>query len=255
MLINTVEHMVSSKRDQMHELIAKHINDLEESVLETMWLTIIPCSLPREYSILVIRAIYHTPKPTPDSPMLQHIYKSLDTLLQKHPDAAIFLIGDFNTLDDRYLRQSYKLKQIFKKPTKGNNILDKVYTNVAHLYSEPDVLPPLGSLPHGHGVVICQPCTVPYKHDQKYTVEVCRSDRNSKTLFAYALQKTRWEELDHKDSCHKQFEYFQMSIENLLDTNMPKQLVTRNINDKPWITPQFKQLIMKRQWAHSKGQS
>ena len=65
-------------------LIAKRINDLEESDLETMWLTIIPRRLPREYSILVIGAIYHTPKPTPDSPMLQHIYKSLDTLLQKH---------------------------------------------------------------------------------------------------------------------------------------------------------------------------
>ena len=112
-----------------------------------------------------------------------------------------------------------------------------MYTNVAHLYSEPDVLPPLGSLPHGHAVVICQPCTVPDKHDQKYTMEVRRSDRNSKALFAYALQKTRWEELYRKDSCHEQFEYFQMTIENLLDTNMPKQLVTRKINDKPWITP------------------
>lgn len=78
-------------------LIAKHISDLEDPDLETMWLTIIPRYLPRKYSILLIGAIYHTPMPTPDGPMLQHIYKSLDKVLQKYPDGAMFLIGDFNT--------------------------------------------------------------------------------------------------------------------------------------------------------------
>ncbi len=46
-----------------------------------------------------------------------------------------------------------------------------------------------------------------------------------------------------------------MTIDNLLDTYIPKQLVTKNRNDKPWITPHFKQMIIKRQWAHREGYS
>ncbi len=65
-----------------------------------------------------------------------------------------------------------------------------MYTNVAYVHLEPDILPPPGSLPHEHGVVICKPCTVPDKHDQKYRVEVRRRDGNSKALFAHAFQKT-----------------------------------------------------------------
>ncbi len=108
-------------------LMTKHHKDLEEPGLQSMWLTIRPRCLPRKYSILIVGAIYYTPKPTPDGPMLKHIDRSLDTLLKQHPDAAIFIIGDFNTLDDCFLKRSYKLKQMVKRPTKGNNILDKVF--------------------------------------------------------------------------------------------------------------------------------
>ncbi len=92
--------------------------------------------------------------------MIDYIHKSLDSKLQKHPDATIMLVGDFNTLKAGSIMRSYKLKQIVKKPTKGNNTLDKVFTNMANLYKEPLILPPLGSLPHGHGVLICQPCVI-----------------------------------------------------------------------------------------------
>ncbi len=79
------------------------------------------------------------------------------------------------------------------------------------------------------------------------TVEVCRSDRNSIALFVHALQKTRWEEIYCKDSCHEQFEYFQMTIHNLLDTYIPKQLIIRK-----WQALYQNSL---RQWAHREGHS
>ncbi len=55
-------------------LVTKHHKDLEEPCLEAMWLTIKPCRLPRKYSILIVGAIYYTPKPTPNGPMLKHIW-------------------------------------------------------------------------------------------------------------------------------------------------------------------------------------
>ncbi len=123
-----------------------------------------------------------------------------------------------------------------KRPTKGKNILDKVFTNATGMYSELIVLPPLGSLPTGHGVVICQPQYVPAHSKQRYTTQVRRSDSNSKALFVHALQQTKWEDLYHKGTCLEQFEFFQTTIDCLLNTHMPTEVVTRNKNDKPWIT-------------------
>ncbi len=175
--------------------------------------------------------------------MIEHIHKSLDLILQKHPDAAIMLVGDFNMFKAGSIMRIYKLKQIAKKPTKENNTLDKVFTNMANFYREPVVLPPLRSLTHGHCVVICQPCIVTERPTNMYIVEVSRNDRNSKALFTHVLQQTSWTDLYKMYSCSEQFHKFQTTIDCLLDTYMPKQLVTRYKCHKPWVTPQFERLI------------
>ena len=239
-------------RDTLANCVRRH-KHLEDPDLETIWITVRPRRLPRKYSILIVGAIYHPPKPNPDGPMLQHIHRSLDMLLQKHPDAAIILAGDFNTMDDKYMKRSFKLKQIVKKPTKGKSILDKIYTNISHLYSEPEILPPLGSLPHGHGVVICQPCLTTEHQQQISSVVSRRSDNNSKAYVAHSLQITNWDNLYKTESCLEQFEIFQSTIDIVLDTHMPLQIKKKHNNDKPWITDSFRAMIQKRQWAHSNG--
>ncbi len=208
-------------------MVPNRLSELKDPNLESLWFTIRPYRLPREFSIFVFGVTYHPPYPNPDYPMIEHIHKSLDSILQKHPDAAIMLVGDFNMLKAGSIMISYKVKQIVKKPTKGNNTLDKVFTNMANLYKEPVVLPPLGSLPHGNGVVICQPCVVTEGSTNKYIVEVRRNDRNSKVLFTHALQQTSWTDLYKMNSCSEQFHKFQTTIDCLRDTYMPKQLVTR----------------------------
>jgi hypothetical protein len=182
-------------RDDFASNIKRHTY-LEEQELESMWFTIRPFKLPRERSLIILGVIYHPPKPNPDRPMQQHIYSCLDTLLAKHPDAAVILLGDFNTLDDCYLKRGYRLQQIVCTPTKGASILDKVYTNVSHWYSKPQVLPPLGSLPHGHGVVICPPSAGVQETVVKKELRLVRkNDQNAQSMFAHALKNIRWENL------------------------------------------------------------
>ncbi len=130
--------------------------------------------------------------------------------------------------------------------------MDKVFTNISHLYNEPEVLPPLGFLPHGHGVVICQPCVVTEKPKEKYTVVVRRNNSNSKLFFTHALKQTSWTDLYRMKSCDDQFHQFQTIIDSLLDTHMPKQEVTRYTRHKLWVTRQFESLIRQRQWAQKK---
>ncbi len=70
------------------------------------------------------------------------------------------------------------------------------------------------------------------------------------SIFHKILQQTSWTNLYKMDSCSEQFHKFQATIDCLLDTYMPKQLVTRYKCHKPWVTPQFEKVIKQRHWAH-----
>lgn len=230
-------------------MIPNHLEKLHDDNLETLWFTVRPRRLPRQFSIIAVGIIYHPPSPNPDHPMLEHIHKCLDHILQKHPDAGILLVGDFNTLKCHSFSRSYSLKQIVKKPTFGKNTLDKVFTNMSDLYNEPEVLPPLGSLDHGHSVVICKPCVQTEKVINTRTYVARRNDDNSKALFVHDLKQVVWDDLYKMSSCREQFEKFHSKLLSLLDLHMPFQTVTRVVRHKPWITRQFENLVHKRQWS------
>ena len=65
------------------------------------------------------------------------------------------LCGDVKQLRDTRLKNDLQLKQLVKVATRGESILDKVYTDCSQSYGEPVVLSEVG-LSH-HGVVLCQP--------------------------------------------------------------------------------------------------
>ena len=50
------------------------------------------------------------------------------------------MLGDFNQLPDSQLR-NYPLKQIVTGPTRGQALLDKIYTNISNWFDSPVVLP------------------------------------------------------------------------------------------------------------------
>ena len=48
----------------------------------------------------------------------------------------------------RRLKIHGNLKQVVKEPTRNNNILDLIFTNIARFYVYPDTLAPLSSSDH-----------------------------------------------------------------------------------------------------------
>ena len=79
---------------------------------------------------------------------MSHIQLTLDDLLSSSPNAFIILAGDFNHFNYRDLRSSFNLRQLVKEPTRGQNILDLVLTNLHKYYKQPEILPPTGSSDH-----------------------------------------------------------------------------------------------------------
>jgi len=79
---------------------------------------------------VVIAALYHPPKPLyKPTALLDYIEAGVDALTAVFPKAAIVLAGDFNSLDDSALVSRTSLSSVVTQPTRGANILDRIYVN------------------------------------------------------------------------------------------------------------------------------
>ena len=59
---------------------------------------------------------------------------SIDAVIRKHPDCGIIVTGDFNQLNDNFLKTHYRFVQIVNVGTRGNAVLDKIWTNMDKVY-------------------------------------------------------------------------------------------------------------------------
>ena len=86
-----------------------------------------------------------------------YLYHCYDKLCSESPNSASIIAGDFNPMStgfqSRRLKIHCNLKQVVKEPTRKNNILDLIFTNIAKFYLCPDTLAPLSS--SDHNIVIC----------------------------------------------------------------------------------------------------
>ena len=80
--------------------------------------------------------------------MRNHLFQSLHSTLARYPNSGIILLGDFNKFNPGSLISSFDLKQIVKEPTRGANILDKIYTSISTYYDDVKILPPIGQSDH-----------------------------------------------------------------------------------------------------------
>ena len=77
--------------------------------------------------------------------MRDHVINSVDSVVRKHPNCGVLLTGDFNQLNDTFLKTHHRYAQIVKVPTRGQSTLDKIWTNMSPVYDAPITLSELGS--------------------------------------------------------------------------------------------------------------
>lgn len=80
--------------------------------------------------------------------MTNYLTQALDTALRENPSAGILLAGDCNQLDLNSLCRRFNLKTLVHGPTRGNNTLDQILTNMTSIYNVAVHLPPLGKSDH-----------------------------------------------------------------------------------------------------------
>ena len=119
----------------------------EKCSFEVLWIKMRPTRLPRGISSIIAGVVYHPPKAT-NSMMLDYLTKCLMDLESKYSNCGFLVLGDLNHLNDARLKSNFKLKQIVHFPTRGQNTLDKILTNLQDYYDTPVERPAFGLSDH-----------------------------------------------------------------------------------------------------------
>ncbi|KAK2150960.1 hypothetical protein NP493_2693g00001 [Ridgeia piscesae] len=106
-----------------NDLMYKRLNDMEVHDLEVMWIKVMPKKTPRT----LVACFYYTPK--------TEYLKIRD---HKHPECGVITIGDFNQLRDNFMKTHYRFVQVVNVVTRGQAILDKIWTNMEEVLLFPN---------------------------------------------------------------------------------------------------------------------
>ncbi|CAB4002548.1 Hypothetical predicted protein [Paramuricea clavata] len=119
--------------------------DMEEEGKEALWLLLKPQRLPRPFSCIVMVAVYYPPDQAAinETTMIDYLTNGIDVILQSYPSAGIIIAGDFNKMKLGTLCNCFDFRKIVKKPTRQNNTLGQIMTNMSPLFQEVQHLPPL----------------------------------------------------------------------------------------------------------------
>ena len=80
--------------------------------------------------------------------MIEYLTTCIDNVLRQRPSSGIVIGGDFNQLKLKELCNRFNLKRSVTKPTRGQNTLDQIKTNMFPLFDTVDHLPPIGRSDH-----------------------------------------------------------------------------------------------------------
>ncbi len=103
-----------------------------------------PFYLPREFSSIVITAVYIPPQ-ADTSLALYKLHDELSGYINKHPDAASIIAGDFNKANLKKVMPNFH--QHVSCPTREPNTLDHCYTQFKNAYKARS-LPAFGKSDH-----------------------------------------------------------------------------------------------------------
>ena len=92
----------------------KRLSNLEEKELEVIWLKIMPNKLPRILSCILIPCIYFT-EMTEYAKIRHHVITCVDSVIRRHQECGVIITGDFNQMNDSFVKTHYTFSQIVSK--------------------------------------------------------------------------------------------------------------------------------------------
>lgn len=234
-------------------VVCKHCSPLVEFMITKCR----PFYLPRELSAISLVAVYLPPtnNSSDRNEALNELYQAINEQQTAHPDGFIILAGDFNHADLKTVLP--KLHQHVDFPTRGNNILDLVYTTHKGAYKAVP-LPHLGL--SDHITVMLMPA---YRQRVKAIKPVRKQVRvwpeGATSALQDCFEKTDWGMFKDAATYNNQtdIEEYTDTVTSYItkctdDVTHTKNIITR-ANQKPWLTGDVLRLLRARNIAFRAG--
>jgi hypothetical protein len=168
-------------------------------------------------------------------------------LAYKHPDSRLIITGDFNDLrlDMEQIENMLNVIHVVTFPTRGDNTLDQILTNMGSSYKKPRKLPPIGK--SDHCVIIWEPRKIKRLEKKTTKVEFLDCKPHNKLRLLKAINQVNWEHLVQLNlSLDDLTNVFFATLKSIVEATIPLKSVTMKTTDRPWISPYIKYLINKR---------
>ncbi|KAI3354852.1 hypothetical protein L3Q82_004551 [Scortum barcoo] len=231
------------------------VNSHCSEAIEHMTVKCRPHYLPREFTAVFVTAVYIPPGAKANE-ALKELHNNISSLQHKHPEAFYVVAGDFNHVN---LTDTLpKFYQHVTIPTRGNNTLDRVYTNKRDAHTEPSPTPTWASL------TTSPSCwSLPYRPLLRHhtptqrTITVWPSD--AVPALQDCFQRTDWQifreaavregEVDLEEYTSAVLGYISKCTEDVTST----RTVTGYPNQKPWLNAEVRSLLKARDAAFRSG--
>ena len=205
-----------------------------------------PTYLPREFTVVMVTAVYIPPDANAKS-ALSHLYNAISLKQNTYPEAVHVIAGDFNHADLKVVLP--KFYQHIKCATRGENTLDKAYSNIKHGYRATQ-LPHLGL--SDHMSLLLLPAYTPLKKKAPTTKTIKTWPDDASQQLQDCFETTNWDIFKHQD-----LEVYTSTvlcyIKHCVDTVTVDRRIRVYPNQKPWMTKEVKVLLKERSGAFRSG--
>ena len=240
-------------------LVKLHVEILNS--LEVVWGLLRPRTVLGTLKKIIICSFYSPPRSRKKTKLIDHILTVLNKLRTEHPGAATIIAGDKNDLDESgILAFDPAFVQIVQKPTRKDNILSIIITDLRRFYIEPKIINPIPvdnpgkGAPSDHNGVLAVPInnTESNKRTTKQIKIVQPMPLSSINEFRQSIRTIDWSFMMYGLSSSEMVDTFQKMTNDLKNIHFPMKRISISSYDKPWITEELKSLRRRRQRIYSK---
>ncbi len=174
----------------------------------------------------------------------------LSGYINKHPDAAFIIAGDFNKANLKKVNANFH--QHISCPTRGLNTLDHCYTPLKNAYKAHS-LPAFGKLDHA-AIFLTPEYKQRIVQGPPVEREVTRWSSHSEAMLQASLDYVDWDIFRAGSSDVSEFTDVALSFVNTLTEQATETVTIRTFsNQKPWVDRTIRDAVNHRTAAYNAG--